>query len=321
MYETYLAHYGVKGMKWGVRRYQDYDGKLTKVGKDRIKDERVNRKIQDYINSGKAKVSELSHYTVGSLTTMTTAKGEKYISGLMNGHDFDWQEVTKFGGDLGDGWENPATVIQRGLDKGEMYWQNKSANDRAYHDIGTLSPGEVKRCNPGYGNDGTTQNCAKCSASLELRLRGFDIAAGRQTYPSSVDAQSFWFKDAQRVDYDYDVAEEALSSYGANTSGTLSFKYPGGSGGHAVHWTNDSKGNFSIQDGQNGRLFGSLSDMMNEYGGDIDGSISTFRLDNCEPNWDNLASDSVIRLTSDIVGEDKYHKVKNKFSERVVDTW
>lgn len=24
-----LAHYGIKGMKWGVRRYQNYDGSYT----------------------------------------------------------------------------------------------------------------------------------------------------------------------------------------------------------------------------------------------------------------------------------------------------
>ena len=32
MVDTYLAHYGIKGMKWGVRRYQNYDGSYTKRG-------------------------------------------------------------------------------------------------------------------------------------------------------------------------------------------------------------------------------------------------------------------------------------------------
>lgn len=32
MYETELMHYGVKGMKWGVRRYQNKDGSLTPEG-------------------------------------------------------------------------------------------------------------------------------------------------------------------------------------------------------------------------------------------------------------------------------------------------
>ena len=34
LYDT-LTHHGVKGQKWGVRRYQNYDGTLTAKGKER----------------------------------------------------------------------------------------------------------------------------------------------------------------------------------------------------------------------------------------------------------------------------------------------
>jgi hypothetical protein len=35
----YLQHHGVKGQKWGVRRYQNADGSLTPAGKRRQRSE------------------------------------------------------------------------------------------------------------------------------------------------------------------------------------------------------------------------------------------------------------------------------------------
>lgn len=37
MEQKYLAHGGIKGMKWGIRRFQNKDGSLTPLGKKRYK--------------------------------------------------------------------------------------------------------------------------------------------------------------------------------------------------------------------------------------------------------------------------------------------
>ena len=46
-----LQHWGIKGMKWGVRRYQNKDGTLTEEGKKRASKERSRlseKKQKDY---------------------------------------------------------------------------------------------------------------------------------------------------------------------------------------------------------------------------------------------------------------------------------
>ncbi len=42
-YSPSLEHHGIKGMRWGVRRYQNEDGSLTDAGKRR--NERIDRRI------------------------------------------------------------------------------------------------------------------------------------------------------------------------------------------------------------------------------------------------------------------------------------
>jgi len=76
-YENYLCHEGIKGMKWGVRRYQNEDGSLTPAGKVRYG---VGKALSPSVPQGKGKpnispakvgVREASN-TVNSIQTITS---------------------------------------------------------------------------------------------------------------------------------------------------------------------------------------------------------------------------------------------------------
>lgn len=69
-YPNYICHHGVKGQKWGVRRYQNEDGSLTAAGKKRKASEvkksfRTSRKTDpktDFLKLNRANSAARTYY-------------------------------------------------------------------------------------------------------------------------------------------------------------------------------------------------------------------------------------------------------------------
>lgn len=58
MYNNYLIHHGIKGQKWGIRRYQNKNGTLTPEGKEHYYKKGIKKKHIYKSRDGKYRVTK-----------------------------------------------------------------------------------------------------------------------------------------------------------------------------------------------------------------------------------------------------------------------
>ena len=92
-YSNELYHYGVKGQKWGIRRYQNPNGTLTEEGKIRygvdpktgkLSDEGKKLLKQDIDDQRKRKVNILGSLGIGASIATAVATGIGLAEGIMS---------------------------------------------------------------------------------------------------------------------------------------------------------------------------------------------------------------------------------------------
>lgn len=292
----FLEHFGRKGMHWGVRNGPPYP-----------LDQKIVKKLKKGKNE-KVRVSDKEYEQ--NRTKVPTRQQSSGVSRYYNPTERKLIETVSADGLRG---HNVATIL----------------NDNAYDNLpaymkkqktSTVTTTDARLCNydrtiAGQRDKGLNNNCVKCSSTLELRKRGYDVFAGRSVSGMWCGASQYYWDGAVPYKETYDNIESRISKFGNKGSGEFVGRRADGSG-HSVYFQNvrgsDGKYHTQFVDGQVGKVYDSLSSLYEAEGFDKSQMGRITRFDNATPNFKHMAQDSVVRS---VLTDERQNQISVKRNE------
>lgn len=291
-----IQHHGIKGQRWGIRRFQNYDGSYTADGASRygVKVKYSTTNDRDHSES------KLSDRTKTNLATLAINAATLNPVGVAK----SVFRLTKQGID--------SVSAQRRTSKVDSQNTNGNIDSKTgFHlkekrDYSTKE--DVAAVNPGFKNfdANTKNNCMLCTLTYDLRQRGYAVSANKASRGYLVDDFKHWYPKAQvcniphpnrpetiktfkdvfnrthaTKDYDYAVrAIETIEKQGSGTRGNLMVLWNSG-GGHSMAYEVDNNGKMRILECQANKIITNPEKILSRCY-----NIKFARLDNIEPNLD-----------------------------------
>lgn len=309
--KNYIYHHGIKGQKWGIRRFQDKSGRLTAAGRQRInRREKENEKTED---KKRLTDKQKKYIAIGA-----AAVGTALVA-------YGGYKLYKHKSSLSD--EIAGLIDSKtGLLK---YKQQESIEST------------LKKVNPKFSflNPKYYMNCGNCGIAFEARMRGFDVEAlGNPTGMTKNSLGQFFkgFKSETFKDIDIDTNSLSLdlltrgkqveksmmrgiSEQCGNDDGRGMLFFPADFGSHWVSW---------IKNGNDVKFYNSQNtsvdltkDVFSHYyyhRNNIDAALTSVRLDDLEINGDTIKNVVVNRrkLNKNVSNFDTFAVIGENFVTR-----
>lgn len=292
-YEIY--HHGIKGQKWGIRRYQNKDGSLTPKGRERYQNTKAG----------------MSAYA-GTRPTWDQNNPSRHTYGI--DQRIEVVETT-----------NPETGRRRLTVPTDPEIMKGRFRQEYLDDPDSVFDKQMEKINLTYGDeDGTRFNCSKVTSAMIMARKGYDFDAGRAT-TGDTEAFRYWFDDVEKTSCDNlsSAIDQKFSKTKNGSYGIVDMRNTAG-GGHVFNWERNSKGEFNLYEGQlkvGEKYTGSSpKECFDKYiqkrpWFSAESTVRVYDMTDAKPNLNHMAEDSVLRITDDATMQSKLFDKKTKQTE------